>query len=199
MSREALTFLLAGLTAGVASVAAGMLWPPILIGGVGLFFFAAVLTAITLSGSWPRVRRGGWRYLLGMLTSAAAYWLGLFAFSVTGGYSPDLLGVAPSPDISRFGSDVGIGLIAAALVSSLCIELLVSIFTGRWSTRFFVFLATAGCVTVAVTKVTNVFFQGPFAFFGVLLPVGEALFCWIVGMQIRQCTGVIAIPTTSGP
>ena len=186
MNRTALTFLFAGLAAGVASVAIGRVWPTVLISGVGVLFFAALLIAIAISGSWARLRPGLWRYLVGLVISTAAYLVGLFAFSVVGGYAPDVLGIPASSDISRFGADVGTGLLAAALISSVCIELLASILTGRWSNRFFLFLAVAGFVTVAATYVAHVFTRQPLAFFGALLPVGEALYCWIVGLQISQ-------------
>lgn len=199
MTSASFTFLLAGLTAGVATVAIGKTWPTLLISGVGMVFFAAVLAAITLSDSWSQVRGGLWRYLAGLVVSSAAYLVGLFAFSVAAGYSPDVFGVTASSDITHFGADVGIGLLAAALASAVCIELLASILTGRWSNRFFVFLIMAGFVTVAATYTAHVFVGKPWTFLGVLFPVGEALFCWIIGLQIWQSSEGVPIRTTAGP
>src|SRR2546430_7604175 len=93
MKRAPLTFLVAGLIAGIATVAIGRVWPAVLINDVGLLFFVALLAAITVSASSSRVRRGLWRYLVGLIICAAAYLGGLFAFSVAAGYSPDLLGM----------------------------------------------------------------------------------------------------------
>jgi len=196
MNRAQLTFLFAGLIAGIATVAIGSIWPTLLVSGVGLVFFAALVAAMAIGGIWPRLRGGFWRYVAALIVSAAAYFLGLVAFNGVGGYAPDLLGVHASSDILRFGTDVGIGLLAAALVSSVCIELLASVLTGRWSYRFLLYLILAGFATVAATYVGHMFSQQPWAFFGVLLPVGEALFCWIVGLQILQSGQGVSIRTT---
>jgi uncharacterized membrane protein (DUF485 family) len=184
MNRAPLTFLFAGFISGVVTVGIGSVWPMLLASGVGLVFFAALLAAIALTASWSRLREGLWRYLAGLVISTAAYIAGLFAFSVAMGYSPDLLGIHASSDISHFGADVGIGLLVAALVSSGCIEFMASILTGRWSSRFFLLLTAAGFATVGATYLTHMFARQPWAFFGVLLPVGNALFCWLVGTQI---------------
>lgn len=186
MKRAPLTFLSAGLIAGVTTVAIGRVWPTVLIIGVGLLFFVALLAAITISASWSRLRRGLWRYIVGLVICAVAYLSGLFAFSVAAGYLPDLLGVPASSNMSSFGADVWIGLLVANLVSSVCIELFASVITGSWSNRFFLFLTVAGFVTVTATYTAHVLFRQPWAFFGVLLPVGEALFCWVFGLQIWE-------------
>src|ERR1041385_5201824 len=123
MKRRSFIFSFAGVVAGVATVTIGTIWPGMIIGGVGVLFFATLLIAITASNSWSRVQSGRWRYVMGLLISTAAYLVGLFAFSVVGGYSPDVLGVPPSSDISRFGVDVAIGLLASTVASALCIEL----------------------------------------------------------------------------
>jgi hypothetical protein len=197
MKRPPLTFLLAGLTGGVITVVIARIWPTVLIGGVGLLFFVALLAAVAISASWSRVRGGVWRYFAGLVISTAAYLVGLFVFSVATGYSPDVFGVSASSDISHFGPDVAIGL-AASLVSSACIELLASLLTGRWSNRFFVYLSVVGLASVGATYLAHLFVQQAWAFFGVLLPVGEALFCWIIGLQIWQIREQIPIPTTAG-
>src|SRR2546430_13132927 len=149
MKRAPLTFLVAGLIAGIATVAIGRVWPAVLINDVGVLFFVALLAAITFSASSSRVCRGLWRYLVGLIICAAAYLGGLFAFSVAAGYSPDLLGMPASSAMPSFGTDVWIGLLVATLVSSACIELLASVLTGRGGNRFFFFLNAGGLVTLA--------------------------------------------------
>ncbi|OLB24015.1 MAG: hypothetical protein AUH15_01965 [Acidobacteriales bacterium 13_2_20CM_55_8] len=198
MKRAPLTFLVAGLIAGIATVAIGRVWPAVLINDVGLLFFVALLAAITVSASSSRVRRGLWRYLVGLIICAAAYLGGLFAFSVAAGYSPDLLGMPASSAMPSFGTDVWIGLLVATLVSSACIELLASVLTGRWSNRFFLFLTAVGFVTVAATYTAHVLFRKPWTFLGVLLPIGEALFCWVLGQQIWESGEGTTVRTPAG-
>jgi hypothetical protein len=198
MNRVPLTFFVVGLISGIATVAIGRMWPMLLVNGVGLFFFAALLAAVAISGTWSQLRPGLWRYLLGVAVSALTYLVGLVGFSGAWGYSQNLLGDSASHDISEFGADVAIGLLVAAAVSSVCIELLALILTGRWSNRFLLFLILGGFATVGATWVGHLFSRQPLAFFGALLPVGEALYCWIVGLQISQSREDVPVPTTIG-
>jgi phosphatidylglycerophosphatase A len=196
MNRAPLTFLVVGLIAGIATVAIGRMWPMVLVNGVGLFFFAALLAAIAISRTWSQLRSGLWRYLLGVAVSTLAYLVGLFGFSSAWGYSQNLLGASASHDISDFGADVVIGLLVAAVVSSVCIELLALILTGRWSNRFLLFLILAGFTAVGATYVGHLFSRQPLAFFGIILPAGETLYCWIVGLQISQSRDEAPLLTT---
>src|SRR5262249_48703322 len=143
--------LLAGLTAGLLTVAGAKARPMLLLHGVGPLFFVAGLVAITLNRSWSQLSRGWWRILAGAGICIGAYVLAFFTFWIVGGYSPDLLGIPSSRGINDLGADVGIGLLAAALVASVCIEFLAYVLTGKWSNAFFLRLAVAGVITVVVT------------------------------------------------
>jgi hypothetical protein len=92
MTRE-IVFLLAGLLAGVITVAVGASRPTLLAVGVGPLFFSALLAAIAMTNSWSRVRPGIWRYVVAACVCTGAYVLALFTFSVVGGHSPEVLGV----------------------------------------------------------------------------------------------------------
>jgi hypothetical protein len=189
MNSQQITFFLTGLTAGLVTVAGARAWPMLLVHGVGPLFFVAVLAAITLTGSRSHLGGGWWRILVGICVSIGAYLLALFAFSVVAGYSPDLLGIrasGASSDLSRFGADVWLGLLAAALVASVGIELLVYVLTGKWSNSFLFRLAAAGLVSVLVTFLVDRAAHYYWTFYGVLLPMGEGLFCAVVGAQIRR-------------
>lgn len=184
MTPQQITFLLTGLAAGAITVVGARGWPMLLVHGVGPLFFLAVLAAIILTGAWSHLGGGWWRILAGICICVGAYLLALFAFSAVGGYSLDILGIPSSGDSSRFGPDVWIGLLAAALVASACIEFLVYVLTGKWSNSFLLRLAVAGAVTVLVTFAVDRAAHSYWTFYGVLLPLGEGLFCAIVGAQI---------------
>jgi hypothetical protein len=100
------------------------------------------------------------------------------------GYSPQLIGVSESNDIVQFRTDVWIGLLAAALVASAGIELLAFALIGKWSTAVFGQLVAAGFFTICVAFLVNLMAHHYWSFLGVLLPIGEALFCALVGAQI---------------
>ncbi len=184
MTRMQVRFLLAGLTAGLLTVVGGKAWPMLLVHGIGPLFFVAMLAAITLTGSWAHLSHGWWRILAGMGICIGAYLLALFTFWIAGGYSPQLLGIRASMDPIDLGADVGIGLLAAALVASACVEFLAYVLTGKWSNAFLVRLVVAGVATVLVTFAVNRPAHSYWTFYGVLLPLGEGLFCAIVGAQI---------------
>ncbi|HEY1525806.1 MAG TPA: hypothetical protein VGH51_06170 [Candidatus Angelobacter sp.] len=194
MTPQQITFLLAGLTAGLVTVVGGRAWPTLLpmllVCGVGPLFFVAVLTAITLTGSWSHLSHGWWRIVAGICICTGAYLLALFTFLAVAGYS----GIPTSTDQIRFGADVWVGLLAAALVASACIELLVFVLTGKWSNSFLFRLAAAGVVTVLVTFVVDLAAHHYWTFYGILLPVGEGLFCWLVGAQIWRVSQRLAVP-----
>lgn len=184
MTRQQGMFLLAGFVAGLVTVAVGTLFPAVLTVGVGPLFFLAILTAIGLTDSWRRLNHGLWRYAVAVCLCTGAYVLALFTFSVVVGYSPQLLGLPASHDIIDFRADVWAGLVASVLVASAAIELLAYVLTGKWSTSFLGRLAIAGFVSVLVTFVANLATHQWWSFLGVLLPVGEGLFCAVIGTQI---------------
>lgn len=99
-------------------------------------------------------------------------------------HAPRLFGVSGSSDLVQFHGDVWVGLIASVLVAAAGTELTVSVLTEKWSTTFFVGFAVAGFISVLVTFITNAMGHQYWFFLGVLLPVGEALFCGLIGAQI---------------
>jgi len=193
MTRQQITFLLAGFIAGSITAAAGRVSLWVLTVGVGPVFFLAVLTAIALTGSWAKVRHEFWRYVLAALASTMAYVLALLTFWWLGGYIQNLLGSRGSTDLSEFRLDMWVGLIAAALVAAVCVELMAYVLTGRWSNAVLVRLAGAGILAIVLTFVAVRAVRSTatlpsllyyWAFFGILFSFGEALFSWLVGSQI---------------
>jgi hypothetical protein len=159
-----------------------VLLPMLLVIGVGPLFLVAVFAAISLTGSWSCVRPGWWRLVVGFCVCTAAYLLAFSTFLIVAGYS----GIRTSTDQGRFGADAWAGLLAAALVASGCIEVFAFVLTGKWSNAFLFRLAAAGVVSVFVTFVVDLAKHNYWTFYGVLLPVGESLFCWLIGAQIRR-------------
>jgi len=193
MTRQQIIFLLAGFTAGIITVAFGKVSLTVLSIGVGPLFFLAILTAIAFTDSWPYLGRGFWRYVLAACVSTAAHILALFTFWILGGYLANLLGSRGSTNLSEFRLDMWIGLIAAALVAAVCIELMAYVLTGKWSNIVLARLVGAGILSIVVTfiatravrPVGNLPLLYYWAFFGILFSFGEALFCGLVGAQIQ--------------
>ncbi len=177
-------FLLAGLLAGLVTVGIAGVWPALLpvllVLGVGPLFFVAVFAALALTRSWSRLASGWWRIFAGIFISTGAYLLAFSTFLIVAGYSGIRTSTGPGP----FGADVWVGLLAAALIAAGCIESLVFVLTGKWSNAFLFRLAAAGVVSVFVTFAFDLAKQSYWTFYGILLPVGESLFCWLVGAQI---------------
>jgi hypothetical protein len=193
MTRQQITFSLAGFTAGIIAVAAGResLW--VLTAGVGPLFFLAILAAIAFTGAWPHVRRGFWRYMLAACASTMAYVLALLTFWWLGGYLQSLLGTNGSNDLSEFRLDMWVGLIAAALIAAVCIELMAYILTGKWNNTVLARLVGAGILAIVMTFIAMRAVRSTgnlppplyyWSFFGILFSFGEALFCGLVGAQI---------------
>ena len=187
-------FLLLGLLAGITSVALGPWQPTVLAFGVGPLFFCALLAALALTNSWSHVTPGIWKHFVGLCLCTATYFLAFLAFVGVGGYAPDVLGVRSSADISDFHADVLVGLLAAAVVASIGMELLGYILTGRWSSLFLAFFLTASVISLLMTyliraiAIRYVHTNSPvliyWAFLGTLLTVGQGLFCGLLGAQI---------------
>ncbi len=182
--RKEIAFLVAGLVAGLITAALGSSRPTMLTVGVGPLFFAALLAAIAMTGSWSQVRGGIWRYAVAAAVSTAAYVLALFTFSVVMGYAPNLVGLRASSDILDFGTDVWLGLAAAVIVAAVCVELVAFTLTSKWSNSSLVLLALAGFAAVLLTFLANLQLRHYWSFIGILLPIGDALFCSVVGAQI---------------
>jgi hypothetical protein len=155
--------------------------------GVGPLFFIAVIAGILITGAWCRLPGGFLRYLAGFVCCLLTYVLAMAVCVWVGGFSPVWFGFRGSAYIEDFGPDIWLGLIAAGVVGACGITLFASILTGRWSTVLLQRLALAGLVTVVVTFLANLPFHHYWSFFGVLFPLGNALFSWVVGMQISRC------------
>lgn len=183
MRRQQITFLLSGLVAGLISVLLGTWSLLFLAYGVGLFFFAAVVAGIAITVSWRYVRSGFLRCFAGLLLTTLTYVAALVAFSAVAGYS-DWFGFRISAYIEDFRLDIWLGLIAAGVVGASGIAIFTALLTGEWSTSLLQRLMLAGLVTIVLTFIANLPFHSYWSFFGVLLPVGNALFCFIVGAQI---------------
>ena len=186
--KRGIVFMTAGLTAGLVTAALGPSWPTMLAVGVGPLFFAALLAAIAMTDSWSRLHRGMWRYAAAAVLSTGAYVLALFTFSVVAAYAPELLGVGASGDIIEFRGDVWLGLVAAVIVAAVCVEMIAFTLTSKWSNSSLASLALAGFAAVAVTFVANRQLRHYWSFIGVLLPLGEAFFCGLLGAQIGSRT-----------
>ena len=198
-------FLLAGFITGSITVAVGRVSLWALTVGVGPLFFLAILAAIACTGSWPHVRHGLWRYVLAACASTIAYVLALVTFWWLGGYLSNLLGNRGSTDLSDFRLDVWVGLIAAALVAAVCTELVAYLLTSRWSNAVLARLAGVGILAIVITFIVVRVARSTgnltprlyyWSFFGVLFSLGEALFCWLIGVQIWRSSQRLHVPET---
>lgn len=191
MKTKQITFAVAGLLAGLIVVAVksvGSLEITImsLTWFVGPLFFVATLAGIAMTGAWHCFHTGLLRYLTGLALCTITYSLALITFFTVFGFSPDWFGVQPSSSIARFGVDVGLGLTAAGVVGAIGISVFAALLTRKWSLRILRRLMLAGFLCVCVTFIVNFPFQKDWSFFGVLLPVGNALFCYLVGSHIWE-------------
>jgi len=186
VKREQITFLLTGLIAGLISAALGTRWLAILTYGIGPLFFVAVVAGIVITGASRYVQLTFWRYLAGLILSTITYVVALFTFFAVGAFSQNWLHVQPSADILDFGIDIWLGLLAAGAASACGVALCIFLLTGRWSSFLLLRLMLAAFLTIGVTFIANLRFHSYWSFLGVLLPLGSALFCWLVGTQIGQ-------------
>jgi hypothetical protein len=197
--RQQTTFLLTGLIAGLICVTLGRSWLGILGLGVGALFFVAVLAGIAITGAWRYMQVGYLRYLAGLVLSTISYEGALVAFFGVTGFSPDWFGFRPSADIVDFRIDVWLGLIAAGAVGASGIALFTAFLTGKWSNSLLLRLMLAGFLTMLVTFTANLPFHNYWSFLGVLLPLGNALFCWLVGAQIWRDLGAASQIAATAP
>lgn len=203
--KKGLVFLASGFLAGIASAELGLSQPTVLVLGVGPFFFIAVLIALALTNSWSHLRPRIWGYFVAMCLSAVIYFVAFLTFIGTTGYAPQVLGLHSSADVIDFGTDVLLGLLAASVVASLGMEVLVYILTSRWSNRFLAFFLAASVASIVGAYVIRgivlrFVHEGgsPLLQFwislGALLVVGEALFCAVLGAQILKNPPPVAHP-----
>lgn len=183
-----ITFLLTGLIGGLVCVTPGPLLSIFtLTWGVGPAFFIAVVAGIIITGARHHLQASFLRYAAGLVVCFITYLLALTVFFGVAGFSPEWFGFSPSDLVDhQFGIDVVLGLIAAATFAAGGITLFAFALTGRWSKSLLARLLLAEIVTIIVTFIVNYPFHSYWSFYGVLLPLGNALFCYLVGTQIWQ-------------
>lgn len=191
MNRQQITFFMAGLIAGLICITLVTFGPPevaimTLTTGVGPLFFVAVIVGIVISGAWHDFRPGLLRYLGGLVLCTTSYFAAAVVFWWVGGLSSQVLGFRSSAGIGQFGFDIWLGLIAAGVVGSSGIALFATLLTRRWSNALLRRLMLAGLITIVVTFIANLPFQTDWSFLGLLFPLGNALFCYLVGSHILQ-------------
>ena len=170
-----------GFGAGLITVVVGAASNMFLALGNGPLFFVAVISGIMISGIRSRLAPSLWRYVIGIGISSAAYVLGLFTFLAVSSVLP---AISVFKNIAEFRADIWIALLAAVPVTSLSIELLAYVLTNRWINVFLFRLVAAGALTVFVALVGTLFYR--WIPFWILLPLGNALYCSIIGEQICE-------------
>jgi len=193
MNSQAIKFAIAGLIGGVICVAIGAARSPelIVIGLiwlVGPLFFAAMLTSMLITGASRQFRRAWLRYLAGLVICTVAYAIALLVFFVVVGFSPAWLGFEPSSSISGFGFDIWLGLVAAAVVGASGITAFAAVLTGAWSNLLLQRLMLAGLLVISITFVGNFPFKQEWSFFGLLFPLGNAAFGYLVVVHVSRNT-----------
>ena len=184
MRRRQITFLFTGLIAGLISVTLGALSIVFLAYGVGPLFFVAVVAGIAVTRAWHYVQVSFVRCVAGLFLTTITYLASLVAFSGVAGFSPDWFGFGRSAQIVDFRADILMGLVAAGVVGASGIAVFTALITRKWSTGLLLRLILAGLGTIVVTLIANQPLHSYWSFFGILFPLGNALFCWLVGWQI---------------
>jgi hypothetical protein len=192
MRRRQITFLLAGLIAGLTCVTLGSLEIeiaiPALVYGVGPLFFVAVVASIVITGAGRYIQSGFLRYLAGFFLCTITYFVGIVMIFAVMGLS-QWFGLRASEHLEDFRIDVWLSLIAAGLVAAVGIAAFTALLTRKWSTSLLWRLMFAGLVTIVVTFTVNLAFHNDWSFLHILLPVGNALFCFLVGTHIWRPAG----------
>ncbi len=189
-----LMFVASGFSIGIVTTALGQSFPAVMAVGAGPLFFVGLLIAVALSSAWSKLSPGPWRYIVALIVSLVGYVGAVFVFSLVSGYSPEILGIKASHDITDLGIDVFYGLLSAAIVAAVFIEFLVSVLTAKWNSKMLLTLAVTGICSVLVSAfgramllhmvntVTPTYRY--WSFFGVLFSVTEALFAGAIGLQL---------------
>src|SRR6185312_1624030 len=178
------TFLLCGIVAGLISVGLGTKSLEFLATGVGLLFFSAVMVSTIATVSWRYLRTRALKFFAGLVLSTVTYVAGVVAFNMMGGISQTWFGVR-SANIVDFNIDIWVGVLAAGIVGALGVASVSAIVTRQWSNDLLLRLLLTGLIVVGLTFIVNLRFHSYWSFFGVLMPTGNALFCWLVGTQIH--------------
>lgn len=183
MKTKYLAFLAAGSISGIVSAIAGRLWPSFLIVGVGVVFAMALLIALWTTGTQRMLKQGFWRIILGTGICVMSFLFALFTLVWIGQYT-GATGFVSSRDTVTFGADALVSFFGALMVASVLIAFLALVLTGRWSNGFLMRLIAAGAVAIVATFFVNLPFIHYWSFMGVLLPLGQGLFLWLLGLQI---------------
>jgi hypothetical protein len=191
MKHRQIVSFLSGLIAGLMCVALRFFGSPeiVIIGltwGVGTLFFGSVIISILFTGASRYLPPGLFRYLLGLILCTLTYLGAVTAFFGVFGFSPTWTGLQRSDDMVQFGLDVWLGLIAAGLVGAIGITLFAALLKRKWSNALLLRLIIAGFLAISITFVANFPFHNYWSFLGVLLPLGNALFCSIVVNEVSQ-------------
>jgi len=188
VKRQDVIFFVTGLIAGLICVTLGSLQSLIAIltlsYAVGPLFFLGVAGGIMITGARRYLKAEILSYLAGLVICTITYFLALFAFFAVTGFAQHWLGARASSDIVDFRIDVWLGLIAAGAVGASGIALFTALLTGKWNNAFLRRLMLAGLLTICVTFIANFAFRNYWSFLGVLLPIGNGLFCYLVGGEI---------------
>ena len=189
-----LMFVASGFYIGIVTTALGQLFPTVMAVGAGPLFFVGLLIAIALTSAWSKLSPGPWRYIAALIVSLVGYVGAVFVFSLVSGYSPGVLGIKASHDVTDLGIDVLYGLLSAMIVAAVFIEFLVSVMTAKWDSKMLLTLAVVGVCSVFVSAFGRgillhmVSTATPtyryWSFFGVLFSVTEALFAGVIGLQL---------------
>ena len=187
------TFAASGFVAGLVTAVGGAIEPLFISVGAGLLFSMALLVWIAITESKHRLPPGRWRYPVAVGCATFGYIFCLIVFSGTYGFSPMVLGIRASHELTDFGLDVWIGLMSAILVSSGVVTLIAYVLTGEWSASDMLRLGLVGLMAVSLTFVaTRLLVRLPFdassllgiVFVVVLFSTGQALCSWVVGQRI---------------
>jgi hypothetical protein len=139
-----------------------------------------------ITGAQRDLRASFLIYLAGLIVCMLTYMLALLVFFVVVGFSPGWFGFRPSSNFDQFGMDIVLGLLAAAIFAAAGIAVFAFVLTGRWSNTLLLRLLFAGLITIIITFIVNYSFRSYWSFYGALLPLGNALFCYLVGTHIWQ-------------
>jgi hypothetical protein len=186
--KNQITFLLTGFLGGLLCVMPGPLLSIFtLTWGVGPAFFVAVIAGIIITGARRHLQAGLLRYLAGLVVCFITYLVSLTVLFAVAGFSPDWFGFTPSDFVThQFGMDVFLGLLAAAIFAAGGIAVFAFVLTSRWSKSLLLRLLSAGLITITATFIVNYPLRSYWSFYGVLVPLGTALFCGAVGAHIWQ-------------
>ena len=191
MKKQPITFLVTGLIAGLICVGFRFLGSPEkaimgLTWAVGPLFFFATVGGIAITDGRRYLQLSFMRYLTGFVICTLTYITSLVTFFAVFGFSSDWFNFRASANVVQFGIDVWLGLLAAGVVGAVGITVFAVLLTRRWGPPIILRLIIGGLLTISVTFLTNSPFRKDWFFVGTLFPIGNAIFCYVVGTYIWQ-------------